>query len=483
MSSPAAHKIREWREVPGRFVREVLRVDEVDAWQDEVLEAAVSGKKRIALKASKGPGKSTVLAWLAWWFLFTRAHPKVVATSISGDNLRDGLWTELAKWQQKAPLLKEAFTWSVERVVSKEYPETWWASARQWAKSADASQQANTLAGIHADNVLFLVDEAGGIPDAVVAAAEAGLANADKERGTEALLVIAGNPTHLEGPLYRACTREREMWFVKEISGDPDDPKRAKRVSIEWAREQIRKWGRESPYVLVNVFGQFPPGQSNALLGIDEVTKASTRTLAERDYTSEPKVLGIDVARFGDDRTVFFLRQGRVAFRPKVIRDADTMEVAGQAAALINKLRPDATFIDATGVGGGVVDRLRELQFSVLGVDGANSPSDDRFLNKRAEMWLEMAEWLRGGGIIPDDGELISELTAPTYKFTSNGQQQLESKADLKKRGLPSPDKADALALTFSYPVARAGLLQRNNAAAPRCVTEYDPFAKERSNG
>jgi phage terminase large subunit len=467
----AASKLREWRENPVTFVREVLHV-EPDAWQAEFLHAFVKNQ-RLALKACKGPGKSTVLAWVGWNFLLTRPHPKVVCTSITGDNLKDGLWTELSKWQQKSPLLSKAFTWAAERITSNDHPETWWASARSWAKGADASQQANTLAGIHADYVLFLVDEAGGIPDGVVAAAEAGLAT-----GKETKMCIAGNPTHLSGPLYRACERDRALWWVKEISSAPDDPNRTPRVDKEWAQQQIDKYGRDNPWVLINVFGEFPPGQSNALLGVEDAAKASRRVIGEAEYASSAKVLGVDVARQGDDRTVIFARQGRAAFKPKVFRNLNIMETADQVVLAIRKFEPDAVFVDGTGgYGAGVVDRLRQLGHSPIEVQFGGKATNERYLNKRAEMWFDMAEWVKGGGCTPDDAELIAELTAPTYAFNSAGKMVLEAKEHIKARGLPSPDKGDALALTFASPVAKrvSGPLQVSNV---RGTDSYDPFRR-----
>lgn len=474
----AASKLREWRENPVTFVREVFQV-EPDAWQLEFLTAFASNQ-RLALKACKGPGKSAALAWLGWNYLITRPHPKVVCTSITGDNLRDNLWTEFSKWQGLSPLLKKTFTWNAERITANDHPETWWASARTWPKSGDATQQADSLAGVHADFVLFLIDEAGGIPDAVVATAEAGLANAIDEKGTEAKMVIAGNPTHLEGPLYRACTRERHLWWVKEISSAPDDPNRTPRVSVQWAQEQIDKYGRDNPWVLVNVFGQFPPGQSNALIGVEDASQASRRGVAQAEYSYEAKILGVDVARFGDDRSVLFPRQGRMAFRPKVFRNLGTMDLADQVAFSIDKWKPDGVIIDQTGVGAGVVDRLRQMGHDVIGVDGANSPLTvlPRFLNRRVEMWWLLNEWLKTGGSIPDDGELISELTAPTYFFAAGGKLQLESKADLKKRGLPSPDKADALALTFAVPVVPRPFALPREDEGSRSPNDYDPYAR-----
>lgn len=473
----AGDTIRTWREQPKRFVREVLGATP-DAWQDEVLEAA-GVRNRIALKASKGPGKSTLLAWLGWWFLLTRLHPKVVVTSISEDNLADGLWAEFAKWQGKSPLLQKAFTWSAERIKSNDHPETWWASARTWPKTADTNEQAKTLAGVHADNVLFLIDEAGGIPDAVVATAEAGLANADAAEGREALLAIAGNPTHTSGPLWRACTSERALWWVKEISGDPDDPKRAPRVSKEWARTQIAKYGRDNPWVLVNVFGQFPPGQSNTLIGVEEATAASKRTLQRAHFIQEPRVLGIDVARQGDDRSVLFPRQGRAAMAPKVFRNLDTMDLADRIALFIDKWNPDATFIDQATFGIGVVDRLHHLGYRVVGVDfGGKALDGKKFANKRAEMWWLMMEWVRAGGCTPQLDELIGEMSTPTYKFDEHGRLLLEKKVEVKKRTGTSPDLADALALTFAAPVAHAGLkaaLERRR----KHDEDYDPLGDE----
>ncbi len=456
--TPAQERIARWRDDPVAFVRECLGA-EPDAWQVDVLNA-FREHQRIALKACKGPGKSTVLAWIAWNFLLTRPHPKVVATSITGDNLRDGLWTELAKWQGRSPILRELFDWTTTRIQAKDHPETWFASARQWSKSADPSSQADTLAGIHADRVLFLIDEAGGVPDAVAAAAEAGLAT-----GLETKLVIAGNPTLLSGPLYRASTRERSLWYVKEITGDPDAPDRAPRISIQWAREQIEKWGRDNPWVLVNVFGEFPPSQANSLMAVDVVTAAMRRQLAVAEYGHDARILGVDVARYGDDRSVVAFRQGRRAWPFRVWRDIDLMTLASQVSRCIEELHPDAVFVDQTGIGAGVVDRLRQMGRRVMGIDFGGKATSERFVNRRAEMWWSLSEWV-GGAQLPDVSELVSELTAPTYSYgNAAGRLQLESKEDMKKRGLPSPDLADALALTFADPVAPPGLRRVNTEA------------------
>src|SRR3569832_102695 len=227
--------IRRWREHPSVFVREVFEATP-DPQQDEILEA-FPHSPRIALKGAKGTGKTCPESWLAWNFLMTRPHPKVAATSVSADNLRDNLWTEMAYWRSKSPMLQQVFEWTKERIFARDHPETWWMAARSWSKTADKNQQSATLAGLHANYILFIIDEAGDVPDAVMASAEAALSGGTGE-GKEAHILIGGNPTHLEGPLYRACGPERRLWVVFEMTGDPDDPKRSPRVSVEWARSQ-----------------------------------------------------------------------------------------------------------------------------------------------------------------------------------------------------------------------------------------------------
>lgn len=471
----AKREIRKWASDPVAMVRELLGA-EPDEWQIDAL-SAISRVQRVAMKACKGPGKTTVLAWAMIWFLLTRAYPKIVATSISGDNLRDGLWSELLRWIAKAPLLQNGFDCSATRVSAKTVGENWFAVARQWSKSADRQSQADTLAGVHADHVLFVVDEAGGVPDAVMAAAEGALAT-----GRETKLMIAGNPTHLEGPLYRACTRERHLWHVVEISGDPDDPKRAKRISIQWAREQIEKWGRENPYVVVNVFGRFPPASINSLLGPDEVAEAMRRHAREEEFAHAQRRLGVDVAGFGDDRTVIFPRQGLVAFKPVVMRGVRPSEVAARVMRAKADWGAEIELVDCTGgYGEGVVDALIQAGQAPISVQFAGRPTRPSYRNKRAEMWFEMAEWIKRGGILPNDPELARELTAVTY-FLREGKFQLEEKVQIKERLGVSPDLADALACTFAVPEA-PGVHMIPEPLRPsvgRMQWDYDPFSSER---
>jgi phage terminase large subunit len=470
--------ILDWEKDPVQFVREVFDV-EPDAWQVNVLNA-LNSNMRLAMKACKGPGKTCLLAWVCWWFLLTKLHPKIMATSINGDNLRDGLWTEMSKWQQKSQLLREMFKWTDDKIFNIDHRETWYMSARTWAKSGDSSQQANTLAGVHADNVLFVLDEAGGIPDAVMAAAEAGLANDDGTNPDKcAKILMAGNPTHLEGPIYRACTQESHLWHVTEITSDPDDPNRTPRVSVKWAREQIDKYGKDSDWVLVNVFGKFPSSSLNALLGPDDVRAAMSRHLTLDQYDFAQKRIGVDVARFGDDRTVMFKRQGLAAFKPVEMRGARTQEIVARLMTEKNEFGSEMEFVDGTGGwGAGVIDYLYQTGQAPLEVNFSSKPNDPRYFNRRAEMWFLMAEWIKRGGAIPNDPELVRELTAPTYTISKSGKFQLEAKEQIKERLGFSPDKADALALTFALPeMPKTNPL---HASKKGLISDYDPFDESR---
>jgi len=470
----SAKEIKRWRDDPITFVREVFKI-EPDAWQKDYL-LAYNNQQRVAAKACKGPGKTCVQAWCCWHFLLTRPHPKIAATSISADNLADGLWTEMAKWQIKSPLLLELFEWTKTRIYAKNHPETWWMSARTWSKSANAEQQSDTLAGLHADYILFVIDEAGGVPDAVAVAAEAALST-----GIECKLLLTGNPTHLSGPLYRACTKEKSYWTVIEITGDPDDPKRSPRISIDWAKKQIKDWGRENSWVLVNVFGRFPPSSLNGLLGPDDMARAMGKQLPPESYNQMPKILGVDVALQGDDRTIIFPRQGLVAFQPKVLRNPDPFVLASTVAHSWDRWEADACFIDNTGGwGSGVISHLEQWGYSPIGVQFAGKADDAQYKNKRAEMAFEAAKWIKSGAALPDIDELTEEATTITY-FHTKDQVQITEKKQIKEDLGRSPDLYDALGLTFAYPVAK-----RDPYAKYKNKTHennYDPINHEFENG
>ena len=470
----AREALDRWRTDFPRLVRDLFAVTP-DPWQDRALEAFNGPVPRTAMRASKGPGKSCVEAWCVWGFLLTRDHPKVAATSVTFDNLRDGLWTELAKWRARSPLLQRLFDWTAERVVLRSAPETWWAAARSWSRSATIEQMGQTLAGLHADNILFVVDEVGSVPDPVVKTAEAALANIGP--GCEGRLLIGGNPERTEGALFRACTSEQGSWNLITVSGDPDDPDRSPRVSIEWARDMIRRYGRDDPWVRTNILGLFPLAQANKLIGLDLAHQATQRHYPVHAEQSSPVVIGVDVARFGDDRSAIAVRQGLVLRSISPHRGLDLMTLSSLVAAEINARRPAATFVDVTGLGAGVVDRLRQLGFYVIPVEfGGRAMDQERFANKRAEIWSLMAEWLKDGGALPENPELLADLTAPTYSYNMSGRLVMESKDDLRKRGISSPDLADAVATTFASPVAPIVEDRRDLARQRDADLDYNPL-------
>ena len=467
-----ANTLLRWKRHPSQFVREVFRATP-DAWQEEVLEA-FPRNQRIAMPASKGPGKSACMAWLAWNFILTREDANIGMTSISGANLQDGLWKELAKWYARSPMLQALFDVQSTRIVNRESPRTWFMSARTWQKSASVEEQALTLAGFHADYLLFLLDETGGMPNAVMASAEAALST-----GIECRMVQAGNTSHREGPLYRACTTERSLWYVVRISGDPDDPKRSSRVDIEWARQQIARWGRDNAWVRVNVLGEFPDHSINALIGPDEIEAAQKRSYNENDIAHAPRILGIDVAREGDDASVMFPRQGLVAFRPTLWRNIDGIQGAGAVARKWEDWDADAVFIDNTGgFGASWIDNLRLLGRSPMGGQYSSAANDPRYFNTRAEMYFLATQWIKEGGQLPPNcPELTTALTSITY--THKGDRLLlEDKTQLKQRIGVSPDHADSFVQTFAEPVmARGG--GRGRRGGFRHRHNYDPYGRE----
>lgn len=440
-------KLQLWKENVFAFAEDNFDF-KPDAWQAKVFEAFPhADHRRLAMKACKGPGKTAVMAILGWNFLVTRPQCKVAATSITKDNLRDNLWSEFAKWRYKSDFIKHAFTWTTSRIFANGYEDTWFASARSWPKTADKDKQAETLAGLHADYILFLIDECAGIPNAVVTTAEAALAS-----GLECKLVMAGNPTDPTGPLGLACGRDKALWFVVTITGDPLDPDRSPRVSIDWAKEEIAKYGRENPWVMVNVLGQFPPHAINALLGMEEVESAISRIIKPEAYSWSQKRLGVDVARYGDDRTVIFPRQGLYAFLPKVIRNMDTISIAAMVARAKEDWGSEVEFIDDTGHWGhGVVDMLQTMGQTPIPLNYGAPALDPRYKNRRAEFWFKGADWVRAGGKLPQGlPELVGELITPTYTFNVEGKILLEEKEHVKARLGRSPDLADALFQTFA---------------------------------
>ena len=218
----------------------------------------------------------------------------------------------------------------------------------------------------------------------------------------------------------------------------------------------------------------FGASMDNALITIDKVADSVAIKRTEADVKGSAKILGVDVARFGSDRSVIQKRKGLAAYEPKIFDDIDNMTLAGMVAQTINEWEPDAVFIDA-GRGEGVIDRLRQLGYFITEVNFGGKALKPMYNNKRSEMWDGIRIWLDDGGSLPPNVDLKTDLCVPTYKFDSSNRLQLESKDDIKKRGGRSPDLGDALALTFAFPVA-AKKLGHFGFKQEAVLADYDPF-------
>lgn len=477
MITPSATTIRSWRESPRKFAYDNFGFVP-DAWQGEALDLLASPlpeDQHIGMKACAGPGKSAVLALSGWWFLATQGdigqHPKGVAVSITRENLRDNLWAEFAKWRNASPYLTHAFRWTAERVFAKDHPETWFIAARGFSKKANADEQGRTLSGLHSEYIFYVIDEGGDIPVPVIKASEQGLSNCKFGK-----VMMAGNPTSLQGALHHVATELREQWRIIEITGDPDDKRRSPRINKEWAREQIKLYGRDNPWVMAYILGQFPPSSINTLLGPDDVTAAFNRHLVSPDYDWAQKRTGTDVAREGDDMSVIFKRQGLMSYPAIKLRNLDSFQLSSRLANEKVRFDSELDFVDNTGGwGGGVVDACKQANMPIVAINFSSKPDDPRYYNKRAEMWFRLAKWIKEGGALALDDQLLKELTTPTYTF-KNGKFLMEEKKQIKARLGFSPDIADAAALTFARAEMPRKLLLRQRAAEKAAPKVYDPF-------
>jgi hypothetical protein len=425
---------------PVGYVRDVLQV-EPDVWQTAALQA-VRGNKRCAVASGHGIGKTAYVAWIIHWFIATRPNPQIVVTANTKNQLDSKTWRELAKWNQRA-LNGDWFEVKATRMELKSSPETWFASAIPWTE-----HNSESFAGTHEEHVLVVFDEASAIADIIWDVSEGAMTTEG------ARWVALGNPTKNTGRFRECWGRFRHRWHTMQI-----DSRTAKMADQAQIAEWIADYGEDSDFVRVRVKGEFPKASSAQLVGQDLVDAAVKYRAV--GYEKLPLVIGVDVARFGDDQTVICARRGRKVYPLSKFRELDTMQVAGQVAAVIKGMKPSLVNIDVGAMGAGVVDRLREQGFDVRAVNFGGSPVDKiKYANKRAEMWGEMAVWLKEGGEIPDDSDLKADLIGPEYSYTSSQQLLLEKKESMKRRGLPSPDCADALALTFAAPVTDTATYQ-----------------------
>jgi phage terminase large subunit len=425
------------RNNPLIFVTDVLGVEKPEKWQVEALRA-IGEHDRISIRSGHGVGKTTLLAWLVLWFLLTRRDAKVPVTANSQDQLRDTIWPEINKWWRRLPDgLKDQLEVQAERVVVKADPEGTFAVQRTASK-----ERPEALQGFHAEHILFLIDEASGIEEKVFEVGMGALSTA----GAKA--VLAGNPTKANGFFYDTHHALRGRWQTLHVNSE-DVPRATGHIE-----DIIAKYGKQSNQYRVRVLGEFPTAEDEAVIPLEYVLSAVEREVGTLEY--QP-LWGLDVARFGDDRTALAKRRQNKLLEPvQSWRGHDLMRTTGRLIAEYEKTpeedRPSEILVDVIGMGAGVVDRALEMGLPVRGVSvGEMAASKDLYRRLRDELWFRGRDWFAARNCsIPKDDALIAELTYPVYTFSSDGRLIVESKLEAKKRGKPSPDLADAFLLTFA---------------------------------
>ena len=438
-------------ESPVAFAREVLGVR---LWekQEEVLNALTS-HRRVAVKAGNGLGKGFCAAVAVLWFMHVHRDSAIaLSTAPTFRQVRHILWRQIHRLYRPA----------AETLGGKMLDTRWELDDDRYAMglSADSADQ---FQGFHSPKMFIVVDEAEGVGDEIFEAIESVMTSADP------LLLLIGNPTTMTGAFRRAFHEERTLYDAITISALDSPNVRAGGIvfpgltTSRWVEERREIWGEDNPIYRARVLGEFPEQGDDTLLRLSDI-EAAVRSpesghLPGDDGNGEV-VLSVDVARFGADRSVILRRRGDHVEDIRVLRQMDTMQVAGWVAAAIRECDPAQVYVDEIGVGAGVVDRLRELGHPVRGVNVAQKARQSRaYSNLRAEGYWTLRERFSSGRIsIPADSQLVGELAALRYGYDSEGHVKMESKDDMRKRGLPSPDKADALMLAFHAPANRPRL-------------------------
>lgn len=426
---------------PVGFCQYVLGV-EPDEWQAAVLRDVAAGVRRISIRAGHGVGKSSCCAWLLIWHQVVKFPQKSVVTAPTASQLYDALFNEVKYWINKLPEpIKDLFETTSEKVTLKSAPEASFISAR--TSSADRPE---ALAGIHSEHVLLIVDEASAVPEAVFESAAGSMS------GENASVILIGNPTRNSGLFFKTHHQLASEWKTYHVSclNSP-------RVAKDFVEQIKSTYGEASNAYRVRVLGEFALRDDDTLIPAELVDSAMVRDITV--VRSEPVVYGLDVARFGDDRSVLCKRQGNVVLEFRVWQGLDLMQLTG---AIVNEAsvdKPAEICVDSIGLGSGVADRLRELGHVVRDVNVSESSAmNPKAAKLRDELWLAVKDWLNARACkLPKMDELRQELVAPTYTFTSNGKIKVEGKAEMKRRGMRSPDLADSLCITFASVASRVG--------------------------
>lgn len=413
-----------------------------------------------------GIGKSALTAWLIRWIMDTRPFSKGIVTANTNTQLRTKTISELSKWHE---LSITKHWWTVNaggagsmNMYHNDHRETWRVDAQTCRE-----ENSEAFAGLHAASAtpFYIFDEASAVPDKIFEVREGGLTDGSP------MTFDFGNPTRNTGRFYENMAgRFRHRYNRRHI--DSRDVKITnKRLFETW----IADYGIDSDFVKVRVLGEFPSAGEMQFIPSEAARDCINLTVTVQPH--DPLVMGVDVARFGDDQSVICLRQGRDAESQgwHTFRGMDTMELSAKVVEVAREKNPDTVFIDGGGVGGGVVDRCRQLGLDVVEINFGSKATQRGYSNLRAQMWGNLKEAIIDGIRLPDNADLITDLTGLEYGYTLKNEIKLESKEAAKSRGVASPDMADALALTYVLPVypSRLGF----TGTQQETTTEYDPFS------
>jgi hypothetical protein len=430
-------------------------------WQREVLQdlanhiAQNKGKIdfdtfRMAVSSGRGIGKSALVSWAVLWMMSTRIGASVIVSANSESQLRSVTWAEITKWLSMS---MNGHWWEIS--ATRIMPAKWIAElverdlkkgTRYWSLEGKlwSAENPDSYAGIHnADGVMVIFDEASGIDDAIWAVT----AGFFTENTPNRFWLAFSNPRRNTGYFYECHNSKRDFWNTKIV-----DARTVEGTDKAVYQQIIDEYGADSSQAAVEVYGDFPSAGDDQFISSAIVDEAMRR--ARLKDLSAPIIVGVDPARFGSDSTVIAIRQGRDIIGIKRFKGDDTMTVVGHVIETIEEYKPALVVIDEGGVGGGVVDRLKEQRYKIRGVNfGNKSKNPLMYGNLRAQMWGDMRNWLKTASI-PSDRILKTDLISPVMKPDSKGTIFLESKKDMKARGLASPDAADAICVTFAFPVA-----------------------------
>lgn len=448
-------------------------------WQIETLTAIGDALKKgeitvheaiqIAVASGHGIGKSAMVAWLILWGLSTFEDTRIVITANTDGQLSTKTWPELAVWHRRA-INKDWFIYTATSLYSgqKKHEKTWRADAIPWSV-----HNTEAFAGLHnaKGRIILIFDEASAIDDKIWEVSEGALTDKD----TEILWLAFGNPTRNTGRFRQCFGKFKHRWITKQV-----DSRTVRRTNKAQLQKWVDDYGEDSDFVRIRVTGKFPRASSLQLFSTDLVAEAMRREA--RSTLMDPLIMALDVARGGDDNCVIRFRRGLDArtIPPITIPGSevkDSMRLVSKVVQVLEEKKPDAFFYDGTGVGGPVGDRVRQLGYAVMEVQFGSASPDPKQGNFRAYMYQKALDWLNAGGALDSHNELETDLTSITYFHNKKDQLMLESKEDMKKRGLASPDQADAFVMTFAYPVApKLPFSQRNNQQN----ADFDPYDDRR---